>query len=1045
VAGQSYYFRDFSVTFYPLRLFQARELAAFRLPFWNPYINEGAFVLPALYPLELLHALWPGPAAVSWLLTLHLPLAALAAYLLARGLGLSRRGAACSGALYGAGGLAASSLNLYVFLQALAWAPLLVLAARRAALGPRARTTAGLAAVTAVSLSTMAVEFVAQAVVLALALALAAAPSRRTLVQVGAGLALGAGLAAVPLAVTAGFLGETVRGAGFAREVALGNDLSPYALLQVLVPDLFGPLARPGIGWWGWAFFSKGFPYFASLYLGALPLALAVAGWRGFPPRVRVTLAVLGLLGLWYALGARAGLALALSPLPPWRWFRFPSKALLLPYLALVLLAGAGCDRLRAGQGWGRVAAVLGALAALSALPALLVASGSSWLRNTALVPAWADPTLLASSLGASALAACAALLALAAWRRRLAPAVAAAALAVLAVLELGRAHAGLNPMTSARFYEPLPEMAGQGLGRSGRVFSYGPDESPAFQSFLRGAGEGIGLWSFFVNRQLLAPYNNVLDGVPTAEDKDLTSFVPSPNTLGPGDRDPGRPGPILDVLRNAAVTQVVSLDRLRHPDLREELVTPSGAPGLDLHVYALARPWPAAYVACRARLAASREAALLAPLAPGFDAAHDAAFEAAPPSAADCRAGRVARLDGGASAARYRVEADGAGFLVVRESFARGWTALVDGRAAPVLRANGKHRAVPVPAGSHEVRLAYRPPGLALGLGLMGVSLLVLAGLVLAPARAAAAPAPPGPARELALLCPACGGPLPPGAGERSCPACGASYPERDGVLFVTTSHEARPAYDPHYFDTLPHVEGRHFWFLARREVIVDGIKDSLPDWPARPLFDIGCGTGGLLAYLAGAGIPVAGACDAYLRAVETTRARLPVPVLLVDEDGPPPLAAGQPALAMFDVLEHIDDDEAALRWMHAVLEPGGALVLTVPAHPRLFGPADRLAHHRRRYTRRELDRKLRAAGFEVRRLTHFMAPLVPLLALSRGLAHALGRHQDKDAELRVVPGLNAFLRLVLRLERAWLRRFPLPFGSSLLAVAVRPAPAPR
>ena len=1030
------------MTFYPLRLFQARALGAGHLPFWNPYINEGAFVLPALYPLELLHALWPGPAAVSWLLTLHLPLAALAAFLLARDLGLSRRGSACTGALYGAGGLAASSLNLYVFLQALAWAPLLVLAARRTALHPRSRWPAGLAVATAVSLSTMAVEFVAQAVLMAVALALVAAPSWRTLLRVGAGLALGAGLAAVPLAVTAGFLGETVRGAGFARDVALGNDLSPYALLQVLVPDLFGPLARPGIGWWGWAFFSKGFPYFASLYMGALPLALAVAGWRGLAPRLRLALAILGLLGLWYALGARAGLALALSPLPPWRWFRFPSKALLLPYLALVLLAGAGCDRLRTGQGWGRVAAVLGGLATLSVVPALLVSGGSSWLRAR-LVPAWADGTLLASSLGAAALAACGCGLALAAWRRRLSPSLAAALLAVLAVLELGRAHAGLNPMTSARFYERLPEMAPLGLGRSGRVFSYGPDESPAFQLFLRQAGGGIGLLSFFVNRQLLAPYNNVLDGVPTAEDKDLTSLVPSPNTLGPGDRDPARPGPILDVLRNAAVTQVLSLDPLRHPDLLEEAVVPLGAPGLGLRVYALARPWPPAYVACRARAAADREGALLAPLAPGFDAARDAAFEGAVP--ASCGEGRARRLDGGASWGRYAVDADGDGLLVLRESFARGWTAEVDGRPAAVLRANGKHRAVRVPAGHHEVHLAYHPPGLHVGLGLMGVSLLVLIGLVLAPGRAAEAAPPSGRApAALALICPACGAPLAPAAGGRTCSACGASYPERGGVLFVTTGHEGRPAYDPHYFDTLPQVEGRHFWFLARREVIADGIKDAVPDWRSRPLFDIGCGTGGLLAYLAGAGIPVAGACDAYLRAVETTRARLEVPVLLVDEDGPPPLGPGQPALALFDVLEHIDDDEGALRWMHSVLEPGGALVLTVPAHPRLFGPADRLAHHRRRYTRRELLDKLAAAGFEVRRLTHFMAPLVPLLAVSRGLMHTFGRHDRKDAELQVVPGLNGFLRLVLRLERLWLRRLPLPFGSSLLAVAVRKEAAP-
>ena len=120
---RSYFFRDFSVTFYPLRLFAAREIRQGRFPAWNPYIFEGSFQLPALYPPDLLHALWPSPVFVSWLLTLHLPLAALAAYWLVRELGASRAGAFVAGAAYALGGFALSCLNLYVFLQALALAP----------------------------------------------------------------------------------------------------------------------------------------------------------------------------------------------------------------------------------------------------------------------------------------------------------------------------------------------------------------------------------------------------------------------------------------------------------------------------------------------------------------------------------------------------------------------------------------------------------------------------------------------------------------------------------------------------------------------------------------------------------------------------------------------------------------------------------------------------------------------------------------------------------------------------------------------------------
>jgi hypothetical protein len=119
----TYFFRDFGTAFYPRELFAARELREGRLAGWNPYVFEGTFHAPVLYPPDLLHALWPSPILVSWLLTLHLPLAALAAYWLARELGASRAGAFLAGAVYALSGFTLSCLNLYVFLQALALAP----------------------------------------------------------------------------------------------------------------------------------------------------------------------------------------------------------------------------------------------------------------------------------------------------------------------------------------------------------------------------------------------------------------------------------------------------------------------------------------------------------------------------------------------------------------------------------------------------------------------------------------------------------------------------------------------------------------------------------------------------------------------------------------------------------------------------------------------------------------------------------------------------------------------------------------------------------
>ena len=214
-----------------------------------------------------------------------------------------------------------------------------------------------------------------------------------------------------------------------------------------------------------------------------------------------------------------------------------------------------------------------------------------------------------------------------------------------------------------------------------------------------------------------------------------------------------------------------------------------------------------------------------------------------------------------------------------------------------------------------------------------------------------------------------------------------------------------------------------------------------------------MGCGSGGLLAYLAKAGVPVAGACDAYPEGLRLCRQRLDVPLVLLDEGALPPLASGQLLVGMFDVLEHLDDDLGVLRALHAALAPEGVLILTVPAHPWLYDEMDALAHHRRRYRLGELREKLATAGFEPLRVRHFMALLVPLLVAARALGRLVrGRLEDpgarRDAELRIVPFLNPLLLGLLRLE-GWLSRvFPLPFGTSLVAVARRPGlepPPPR
>jgi SAM-dependent methyltransferase len=137
------------------------------------------------------------------------------------------------------------------------------------------------------------------------------------------------------------------------------------------------------------------------------------------------------------------------------------------------------------------------------------------------------------------------------------------------------------------------------------------------------------------------------------------------------------------------------------------------------------------------------------------------------------------------------------------------------------------------------------------------------------------------------------------------------------------------------------------------------------------------------------------------------------------------------------FDVLEHVEEDEAVLAQMHEAARQG--IVVLVPQHPRLWSAMDDVAHHVRRYTRRDLVGKVEAAGFRVDQATSFVSALLPALVLSRIARRISPKPYDPVAELK--PGaLNGVFERILDGERRLVERgVSLPAGGSLLVVGRR------
>jgi SAM-dependent methyltransferase len=267
-------------------------------------------------------------------------------------------------------------------------------------------------------------------------------------------------------------------------------------------------------------------------------------------------------------------------------------------------------------------------------------------------------------------------------------------------------------------------------------------------------------------------------------------------------------------------------------------------------------------------------------------------------------------------------------------------------------------------------------------------------------------------------------------------------------------TSERAAPAapesgYDPAWYAELLAVEDRHFWFRARNYLIttlVQRIVRSLP--PRFRVLEVGCGNGNVLRHLARVcqGGTVVG-MDLFAEGLSHARDRAACPVVQANA-GCAPFQVGFDLVGMFDVLEHTPDDMQVLRDLYTLLAPGGVLLLTVPAGMELWSYFDEISHHYRRYTLSEVDEKLRKAGFEVELATPYMAAIYPLVRLIRALRKP-GRNSGGEidavsamrSEFTIVPGVNALLTWVLRMEAEWVRFGKrLPFGTSLVAVARRP-----
>lgn len=230
--------------------------------------------------------------------------------------------------------------------------------------------------------------------------------------------------------------------------------------------------------------------------------------------------------------------------------------------------------------------------------------------------------------------------------------------------------------------------------------------------------------------------------------------------------------------------------------------------------------------------------------------------------------------------------------------------------------------------------------------------------------------------------------------------------------------------------------IEERHWWFRARRQIVLRLIDRYRKQKGTARVLDVGCGTGATLKALAAYGTLTG--LDKNAKAVEYSKKRVPEAKVIQGS-----FPGGVPGkqfdiITILDVLEHLDEDQEALGKLAQHLAAEGITIITVPAYAFLWTGHDDMNEHKRRYTLPELKEKALGAGLTIRKISYYNTFLFFPIAAAKIMRRLLNRRTT--AHFGAVPPpafINAPLQAIFSLEKHFLPHMNFPFGISIIAVA--------
>lgn len=280
-------------------------------------------------------------------------------------------------------------------------------------------------------------------------------------------------------------------------------------------------------------------------------------------------------------------------------------------------------------------------------------------------------------------------------------------------------------------------------------------------------------------------------------------------------------------------------------------------------------------------------------------------------------------------------------------------------------------------------------------------------------------------------FICYKCGHELQKNNDNFTCLNCDAAYPIIDDVPYFYSEVNTSINYNYEEYsieiEKIRKAENKHFWFQSRRELILKNFNKFVKK--EGESIEIGSGTGSIARMLKDNGFNMS-IGEIHFDGINYAKMNNDQEMNIYQFDiTRNPFKNHFDTVGIFDVLEHIENDNFAIDNIKSMLKPNGILMLTVPAHMMLWCEDDNISNHFRRYNLNALKEMLTEKGFDILFATNFFISILPLLYLRTKF--------KASSSITINPILNIILLSICRIENYLLQFITSRIGGSIIIVA--------